>query len=83
VVADVPRSKPSVVIATFQPSLTPPTTLATGQWASVKKTSQNSPPPSGCTMRRGSTPGWFIGHNRYEMPLCLDASGSVRHRMKI
>ena len=38
----VPRSKPRVVMATFQPLLTPPTTLSFGQRASVKKTSLNS-----------------------------------------
>ena len=39
VVADVPRSKPRVVMATFQPLLTPPTTLSFGQRALSKKTS--------------------------------------------
>ena len=51
-------------MATFQPLLTPPTTLSTGQRASVKKTSLNSAEPSGWTMGRTSTPGCFIGTSR-------------------
>ena len=42
VVAEVPRSKPSVVMATFHPLFTPPTTFSLGQRALVKKTSLNS-----------------------------------------
>ena len=64
VVADAPRSKPRVVIATFQPLLTPPTTLAAGQRASVKKTSLNSADPSTWVIGRTSTPGWRIGTSR-------------------
>jgi hypothetical protein len=70
-------------MATFHPLLTPPTTLSLGHLASVKNTSQNSAEPSTCSMGRTSTPGCFMGHSRYEMPLCLDASGSVRQRMKM
>ena len=70
-------------MATFQPLLTPPTTLSFGQRASVKKTSANSAAPSICWMGRTSMPGWFMGHSRYEMPACLGASGSVRHSTKM
>src|SRR5581483_8063613 len=52
VVADEPRSNPSVVIATFQPLLSPPTTLSFGQRAFVKNTSLNSADPSGWTIGR-------------------------------
>ena len=82
-VADVPRSKPSVVMATFQPLFTPPTTFSLGQRASVKNTSANSAAPSIWLIGRTSMPGWSIGHSRYEMPLCLDASGSVRQSTKM
>ena len=64
VVAEVPRSKPRVVMATFHPLLTPPTTLSFGQRASVKKTSANSAAPSICWMGRTSMPGWSMGHSR-------------------
>ena len=56
VVEEDPRSKPSVVIATFQPLFTPPITLAFGQRALVKKTSLNSAVPSTWVMGRTSTP---------------------------
>ncbi len=64
VVAEVPRSKPSVVMATYQPLLRPPTTLSLGQRASVKKTSLNSADPSTWVMGRTSTPGCFMGTRR-------------------
>ncbi len=64
VVAEDPRSKPSVVFATFHPLLTPPTTLSFGQRALSKKTSLNSDEPSGCVIGRTSTPGCFIGTSR-------------------
>ena len=83
VVAEVPRSKPSVVMATFHPLLTPPTTLSLGQRTLVKKTSLNSADPSICSMGRTSTPGCFIGTRRYEMPACLGTSGSVRASKKM
>ena len=44
----VPRSKPSVAIATFQPSFTSPTTFALSVRASSKKTSLNSAVPVIC-----------------------------------
>ena len=62
--ADEPRSNPSVVMATFHPLLTPPTTLSFGQRALSKKTSLNSAEPSGCMIGRTSTPGCFIGTSR-------------------
>ena len=74
----MPRSNARVELATFQPLLTPPTTLSFGQRASVKNTSQNSAVPSGWVMPRTSTPGWRMGTSRYEIPLCFGASGSVR-----
>ena len=82
VVAEVPRSKPSVVMATFHPLLTPPMTLSLGQRTLVKKTSLNSAEPSICSMGRTSTPGCFIGTSRYEMPACFGASGSVRAKQE-
>ena len=83
VVDEVPRSNPSVVMATFQPLFTPPMTLSVGQRTSAKKTSLNSAEPSICSMGRTSTPGCFIGTSRYEMPPCLGASGSVRASRKM
>ena len=64
VVALLPASNASVELATFQPLLTPPTTLSFGQRASSKNTSQNSAVPSGWVMPRTSTPGWRIGTSR-------------------
>ena len=75
VVADVPRSKPSVVIATFQPLLTPPTTFSAGQRTSVKKTSLNSAEPSGCTIGRTSTPGLLHRHEEVADALVLRRVG--------
>ena len=63
-VADWPRSKPSVVLVTAQPLLSPPTTLSSGQRASAKNTSLNSAVPSGWVIGRTSTPGCFIGTRR-------------------
>jgi hypothetical protein len=54
-----------------------------GVRASVKKTSLKSWLLAMLMIGRGSTPGWSIGHSRNEMPLCLGASGSVRHSTKI
>src|ERR1035441_3133937 len=64
VVDDEPRSKPRVVMATFQPLLTPPTTLFFGQRALVKKISLNSAEPSTWVIGRTSTPSWRIGTKR-------------------
>ncbi len=50
VVDDVPRSNPSVVMATFHPLFTPPMTLSLGQRTLVKKTSLNSAEPSICSI---------------------------------
>ena len=63
-VAEVPRSNPSVVMATFQPLFTPPMTLFVGQRTLLKKTSLNSAEPSICSIGRTSTPGCFIGTRR-------------------
>ena len=51
-------------MATFQPLLTPPTTLSFGQRTLVKKTSLNSAEPSTWVMGRTSTPGWCMGTSR-------------------
>ena len=64
VVADEPRSKPRVVMATFQPLLTPPTTFSFGQRALVKKISLKSALPSTWAMGRTSMPGWSMGTSR-------------------
>ena len=65
VVADEPRSKPSVVFATSHPLFTPPTTFSLGQRALSKNTSLNSEEPSGCVIGRTSMrPGCFIGTRR-------------------
>ena len=64
VVADEPRSNPRVVMATFHPLCSPPTTLARGHRTLVKKTSLKSALPSTCSMGRTSTPGCFIGTSR-------------------
>ena len=78
VAAASPRSKPSSVMATAQPLLTPPTTSSFGQVASVKKTSLNSLSPEIILIGRTSMPGWRMSTRRNEMPLCFGASGSVR-----
>ena len=84
VVADVPRSNPSVVIATFQPLLTPPTTLASGQRASVKKTSLNSADPSTWTMGRDLDARLLHRHEQVaDARRASDADGSVRASRKM
>ena len=45
---------------------------------SVKNTSLNMCVPVISTIGRISMPGVCIGQMKYEMPLCFDASGSVR-----
>jgi len=45
---------------------------------SSRKTSLKRCTPVISTMGRTSTPGASIGQMKYEMPRCLDASGSVR-----
>src|SRR5438477_321990 len=79
----VPRSKPRVPMATFQPSLTLPITRSADVRASVKKTSLNSADPVSCLRGLTSMPGWSIGMRRNDSPLCLGASGSVRTTLKI
>ena len=58
----MPRSKPRVAIATFQPSPTGPSTLSLAVRASSKKTSLNSALPVIWRSGRTSMPGWSIGH---------------------
>ena len=70
-------------MATAQPLLTPPMTSPLGVRASVKNTSLNSLSPEIILMGRTSTPGWRMSHSRNEIPLCLGASGSVRHNTKM
>src|SRR5437899_6804053 len=77
------RSNPSVPMATFHPLFTPPTTRSAVVRASSKKTSLNSAEPVSCFSGLTSMPGWCIGTNRNERPLCLGASGSVRQTAKI
>ena len=83
VAADSPRSKPSSVMATAHPLLTPPTTSSFGHVASVKKTSLNSDWPEIILIGRTSTPGWRMSTRRKLIPLCFGASGSVRARTKM
>ena len=64
VVADEPRSKPRVVMATFQPLFSPPTTFCRGQRALVMKISLKSALPSTWAMGRTSMPGCFMGTSR-------------------
>ena len=54
------RSNISVVIATFQPSPTAPTTFSSGTTASLKKISLNSDSPVAWRSGRTSTPGCFM-----------------------
>ena len=63
-VADEPRSKPSVVMATFQPLFTPPTTFSFGHRAFVKKISLKSALPSTWAMGRTSIPSCFMGTSK-------------------
>ena len=78
----MPRSKPSVPIATRHPLLTPPTTRSALVRASLKKTSLNSAEPVSCFSGFTSMPGWRIGQSRYDRPLCFGASASVRQTTK-
>ena len=67
----VPRSKPSVAIATFQPVVDRRRRRGRASVrASSKKTSLNSAVPVICFSGRTSTPGWSIGTSRYDRPLC-------------
>ncbi len=79
----MPRSKPSVELATAHPLPSPPSTLATAQRASSKRTRAKPAVPSGWAMGSTTTPGWSISTRRYEMPRCRGACGSVRARRKI
>jgi hypothetical protein len=53
-----------VVIATFHPLFSPPTTFSRGHRALVKKISLKSALPSTWAMGRTSMPGCFMGTNR-------------------
>ena len=64
VVAEEPRSNPRVVMATFHPLCSPPTTLALGHRTLVKNTSLKSALPSTWAMGRTSMPGWSMGTSR-------------------
>ena len=72
------RSWVSVVFATVQPWLTPPSTLACGTRALSMKTSLKTASPVISRSGRTSTPGWRIGNRKYVMPWCFGRSGSVR-----
>ena len=71
----MPRSKPSVVLATSQPLLTPPTTLSLGQRALSKKTSLNSDVPSGCVIGRTSMTRLLHRHEQVRDALVLGRVG--------
>lgn len=80
---ETPRSKPSRLIATFQPPPSPPTTCSTRARAPSKKTSLNSLVPVICRMGRTSTrPGWSMGTRRKVSPWCRCEPGSVRASTK-
>ena len=82
--AELPRSKPSSVMATDQPSSTGPSTFVLGTRTSVKKTSPNSLAPLICRSGRAVTPSLVMSMSSMEMPRCLEpASGSVRTMAKI
>ena len=74
-VADWPRSNASVELATFQPLLTPPTTLSAGHRASVKNTSQNSAVPSGWVMPAHVDSGLTHRHEQVGDALVLRCVG--------
>ena len=64
-----------------QPPLSDPMRFSAGTWTSVKKTSQKPASPNVPTMLRNgliSMPGRSIGTMKYEMPVYLLVSGSVR-----
>src|ERR1700760_1084978 len=63
-VAMAPRSKASVVIATFQPPSTSPTTAASGRKTSSRNTSLNSASPSMWASGRRVPPGASIGSRK-------------------
>ena len=67
-----------VVLVTFHPSLTVPTTLAAGMRTSLKNTSLKWATPCACTSGRTSMPGVRMSTMKYVMPLCLGTDGSVR-----
>src|SRR5258708_715738 len=73
----VPRSNPSVVMATFQPSFIAPTRFTWGTRTSVKNTSAKRSLPSICFSGRTSTPGECMSMRMKLMPLCLGAAGRV------
>ena len=72
------RSFISVVIATVQPSCTPPSTWSAGTRTSSKNTSLNDAPPFICLSGLIVTPGARMSTMNAVMPLCFSASGFVR-----
>ncbi len=77
----IARSAARVPCATAQPLFSAPTRFSAGTTTSSRKSSQNPATPVACRMGRASIPGVSMSMTRQEMPLCLDASGSVRTRI--
>ena len=75
-----PRSLPRVVLATDQPSFSPPITCSTGTSMPSRKTSLNSRSPVICWIGRTSTPSAPIGIASMVIPRLGRAEGSVRTR---
>src|SRR6266852_2159820 len=72
-----------LVMATFQPLLSPPITLNSGARTPSMKSSQNSAAPDICLIGRYCTPGSLNGRSTYDSPACLGASGSLRQSANI
>ena len=70
------------MIATPQPSLTLPTTLAAGTRTFSRNTSLNSASPVIWRSGRMEMPGVFMSTRMNVMPLCLAPLASVRTRKK-
>ena len=83
VAASSPRSCPSSVMATGQPSPGAPTTRSAGVRAPVKNTSLKSLSPVSALIGLISMPGWSSGQSRNEIPRWPRARGSVRASRKI
>src|SRR5439155_599172 len=72
------RSYISVVVETFQPAFSGPSSWLFGTITSVKNTSLKWWWPVASTSGRTLTPGALMSTSRHEMPLCLGTLGSVR-----
>ncbi len=72
------RSKPSVALATFQPSPAGPTRMSSPTRTPDRNTSLNDEAPLICRIGRISTPGASIGIRNMVSPACLATSRSVR-----